>query len=491
MPSNKQAKLKTLLKQLEDEKVVYCAWINELSFNLMLANGLLIYVEINSFSGDIKKISYDKYFVGKTLENISNVIITRHFIIISYDENQITYVFLQKPSMKSYTQKISAADPKIVNIIIGGSQTKKINRNMTINKCNDYLAVWSKSSQNEFFPWRPSLKEQDRANLHIYKLNRKFEPLCFCWTENNPVCVEFSKFNENELLSVEQKISRKGEVTIESCSYVYHGAANAKLQRTSVSSIVLQTEISCCAFSPDNEKLIMGCIDGCVVLFDQSRGLTYLIRASFIPSTIAFHPNSAFFAIANERGQLQFFDTSLSCIKNQLLSDDLGPSNVLDVSSYLNQPSLLTRICWSKKADINTHQEKYANVDCFLLLLFDNNLVFGRFVGGSGLLNDIHTSGLSMDVLIHAYLSLNQIEKAINVLNSLNWDTYGAMCLLSLHKIANHIFKLPATPEREELLEKAIGTFHLPSKPLCSETIIEFGDNVDDITRRFFHYLLR
>lgn len=89
------------------------------------------------------------------------------------------------------------------------------------------------------------------------------------------------------------------------------------------------------------------------------------------------------------------------------------------------------------------------------------------------------------------YISLDQIEKAINVLLSLNWDTYGAMCLLSLHKIANYIFKLPATAELEGLMQKALGTFHIPSKPLCFETENEFGDNVDDITRRFFHYLIR
>lgn len=498
MPTNKYpTKLKASLKHLDEElntkKIVYCAWNNESSFQLMFTNGLLIFIEIDSFSGDIKKVNFDKYFIGKIIsEKICDVIITREYILISYDENQITYVYLQKPSLKNSSFKIQAADPKIFNIIIGG-QMKKINRNMVINTNNDLVAIWTKSSQNEFFPWRPSFKDQERANLHIYKLNRtKFEPMCFYWTENNPIAVEFSKFNKNEMQSVEQKISRKGEVTIELCVYNYHiSGTKSKFQRISVTSIPLQTEISCCAFSPDNEKLIMGCIDGSIVLFDQSRGMTYLVRASFIPCTIAFHPDSALFIIANERGQLQSFDISLSCIKNQLSSEDLGPSNLLDLSSYLIQPSLLSKICWSKKADINTTHDKFAQMDCFLLLLFDRTLATIRFVGGAGLINDTHTSGLSMDVLIHMYLSLNQVEKAINVLLSLNWDTYGAMCLLSLHKIANHIFKLPATPEREELLEKALGTFHVPLKPLCSETENEFGDNVDDITRRFFHYLIR
>lgn len=419
------------------------------------------------------------------------VIITRQHILISYNENQITFVHLQKPSLKNASQKISAGDPKIFNIIIGG-QTKKTNRNLVINLSNDLVLIWTKSSQNEFFPWRPSVKDQERANLHIYKLNRlKLEPLCYYWTENDPIGFEFSKFNENEVHSVEQKISRKGDVTIESCTY-HISSSKSKLQRTSVTSIPLQTEVSCNAFSPDHEKLLMGCIDGSIVLFDEGRGLTYLVKASFIPTQVSWHPDSALCMIANERGQLQCFDISLSCIKNQLLSEDVTPSNILDLSSFFVKQPTLMKLCWAKKPDINNHYEKYAQVDGFLLLMFETGIFSCmRYVGGAGLKNDIHTSGLTGDVLISMYISLNQFEKAINVLLSLNWDTYGAMCLLSLHKIANHIFKLPATTERENQLQKALGSFHVPSKPLCVETEEEFGDNVDDITRRFFHHLIR
>lgn len=64
------------------------------------------------------------------------------------------------------------------------------------------------------------------------------------------------------------------------------------------------------------------------------------------------------------------------------------------------------------------------------------------------------------------------------------------MCLLSMHKIANYVFNNPSA-EGEELLERALASFYLPVKPLCSETENEFGENVDDISRRFFHYLIR
>jgi WD repeat-containing and planar cell polarity effector protein len=71
-PNNKHpGKLKTSLKSFEDElkskKVVYCEWVDQKTFQLMLSNGLLIYVEINVFTGDVRRVNFDKYFVGKII----------------------------------------------------------------------------------------------------------------------------------------------------------------------------------------------------------------------------------------------------------------------------------------------------------------------------------------------------------------------------------------------------------------------------------------
>lgn len=63
--------------------------------------------------------------------------------------------------------------------------------------------------------------------------------------------------------------------------------------------------------------------------------------------------------------------------------------------------------------------------------------------------------------------------------------------MISLHKIANYIFKQPFQQEREIHLQKALGSFFVPVKPLCTETKSEFGDQVKDIARKFFQYLLK
>jgi WD repeat-containing and planar cell polarity effector protein len=76
--SNKNSsKVKNSLKILEDElktkKIVYCDWSDSKSINLMLSNGLLVFLEIDCLTGDIERVSFDKYFVQKIVnENIND-----------------------------------------------------------------------------------------------------------------------------------------------------------------------------------------------------------------------------------------------------------------------------------------------------------------------------------------------------------------------------------------------------------------------------------
>ncbi|XP_058116655.1 WD repeat-containing and planar cell polarity effector protein fritz [Anopheles ziemanni] len=504
LDNKKPNKLRHSLRLLEDElrqkRLVYCKWKNSVLLQLMLANGLLVHVSINPFTGDINRIYFDKYLIGKLIsEHITDVVITQNHILVAYNENQITFVQLQKPTAKKNNlEKISLMDPKIYNVLLSGTgtTTRKVPKRLVCSSSLNLVIVWTKSSQNEVYPWRPTVKDQDRANLHVYKLNgARMELLCYYWTEYDPISVEFSLMNDYQVHCVEQKISKKGEVTIDSCIYQIN---KTKMRRVAVTSIPLQTQVCCNALSPDHEKLMLGCIDGSIVLFDEGRGITHLVKAAFIPTYVAWHSDSSVVMIANEKCQLQCFDIALSCVRMQLLSEseDGIPSGTYDLSNYFlghHAPSInLARLCWSKKPELANHGEKYATTDSFLFCAFEQGpLACVRVVGGSGLKGDVHTSGLTADVLVHKYISLNQVEKAINILLSLNWDTYGAMCLLSLHRIANYIFKQPLGTERELQLQKALGSFLVPVKSLCYETELEFGDQVNDITLKFFHYLLR
>lgn len=206
---------------------------------------------------------------------------------------------------------------------------------------------------------------------------------------------------------------------------------------------------------------MLGCIDGSVILFDEGRGITHLIKAAFIPTLVSWHDDSAIIIIANEKSQIQFFDISLSCIKSQFSNEDLASFNVIDLSVFFTtQPVSLFAIRCSKKPDLSKYNDKFIQNDSFVLCLFENGPVaLIRLFGGNGSKGDLHASGFTADILIHEYLKLNIVEKAINILLCLNWDVYGGMLMMSLHKIANFIFKQPFQPEREIQLQKALGSF--------------------------------
>lgn len=497
LANKRPQKLRESLARLDDalrhNRIVHCKWQDHAVVQLLLSHGLLVHVCVNQSTGDIQRLAFDKYLVGKLpADTITDAVFTRMHILLAFPVNQITFVHLQKPSMRrSAPEKLARMDPKIFNVLINGPPNRSLARQLTCNASGDLVAVWTKSSQNEVYPWRPTVRDQDRANVNIYRLFRaQLEPICFYWTENDPISIEFSAIHQNQLHSVEQNVSRKGQVTADICTYEMR---KAKLHRISVTAIPLQTQICCHSFSADNEKLLLGCIDGTIVVFDESRGITHLVRAAFIPTMVSWHADSAIVAVANDRGQLQCFDISLACIRNQLQhSDDTSPATVLDLSTYFIAQPHLTHILWNKKPDLALHTEPFSHSDGHLLLLFQHGpAVCLRFIASAGLKGDVHASGLTADVLVHQYLHLAQVERAINVLLCMNWDTNGPSCMVALHKIASYIFRLPLVAEREVQLQKALGSFHVPVKALCDETEADFGDQVRDITRKFFQYLLR
>lgn len=232
LDNKRPQKLKDALAKLEhhlkEHPIVHSQWRDNSLLRLMLSNGLLVHICLNSVGG-ICRISYDKYFLGKiTTDTITDVLITKQHIVIAYNQNQITFVYLQKPSVKQQSnrtgaavappEKIARMDPKIFHIIIGGpssTQGRRLARRIACNSSFDLIALWTRSSsQNEVYPWRPTVRDQDRANVHVYKLSRsKLEPVCFHWTENDPLSLEFMRTQQQHLKIVEQRVTRKGEVS--------------------------------------------------------------------------------------------------------------------------------------------------------------------------------------------------------------------------------------------------------------------------------------
>ncbi|XP_055837972.1 WD repeat-containing and planar cell polarity effector protein fritz [Episyrphus balteatus] len=495
LKNQKTSRLKDNIKKLDEffqtQKIIHSEWRTGSVLLILFANGVICHISVDIYVGDILCLVFDKYLIGKLAADvITDAIFTPQHIVLAYNTNQVTVVHLQKPNMQpAVPEKIINMDPKIFHVLIPGTGERKLSRRLAVNPSCDLIAIWTKSSQNEVFPWRPTVRDQDRANIHVFKLkNAQLEAISYAWSENDPLRVDFLRSTGNQIFIIEQKVSRKGEVSAEVCSYEL---GEGKMQRAIITSIPMGTQICSFEFSPDQEKLFLGTIDRYVCVHDLVKQTSrFLPKIEIIPTKCSWHADSSLIMVGNDTAQFQCFDIALQPIANQLISEVVTPVNLLDLSHYFAIQPMLLDMSFSQKPEVHNFPFPFAQADCFLLLVFDNGPVAClRFVCGAGMAGDIHNSGLTADVILDRYLSMNHLEKAVNLLQALNWETYGAMCLLSLHKIANFVFiQKELKRSRLELLTKALKTF---TDGLSEETKDEFSDQVYDIKRRFFFFLLR
>lgn len=135
------------------------------------------------------------------------------------------------------------------------------------------------------------------------------------------------------------------------------------------------------------------------------------------------------------------------------MHEDAAPSTVLDLTAYFKAQPTLVQMVWNRKPQLVFQCERYLHTDALLLLLFEHGpLTVVRLVGSAGARGDLHTPGLTADVLVCGYIWQNQIDRAIGIVLSLNWDMYGPSCLMALHRIIGHLIKQRLTPETEGML---------------------------------------
>ncbi|KAK0095293.1 hypothetical protein PV326_008759 [Microctonus aethiopoides] len=487
MPQNRKGnklkeKIKYLEEHLRDNSVVYCRWYNQYIIQLIFTSGLLCYVQVNLFTGDIEKIIFDRFLVGKVPDTISDAAIATNHIICVHSDNQIIIVHFGKPKSQIF-DKISKLEPKFLTVDLPSPSSRRAEKKICINKSGDLVLIWWKSTINEVYPWSPAMKEHDHANVHLYRLHGiKFELLCYLRTEFDPLCIKFNTQQDNTIHSIEQKVSRKGEVTIE--WQVYGISQQDKLQRIEVISIPLPTHTTCAKFSPNQNMLLLCCIDGSMIVHDHVKRTNNILKAGFIPTLATWHNDGLIFSVGNERGQVQHYDISLSCIKTQLLNEDAMPTNTLDLSVYFkNQPALI-KIAWNKKfSDNNLCNDRLNDRDALLLILFER--------GPIGVIRIVEGNNLSGDVLVHRYLNLQLPDRATSLLLSINWDLQPRICMYALSQIVNYLFKLPLCPEHENLIQNALSSFYVPAQSISQTVEDEYSNEVRDLTRKFFYHLVR
>ncbi|XP_063247671.1 WD repeat-containing and planar cell polarity effector protein fritz homolog isoform X6 [Prinia subflava] len=418
-----------------------------------------------------------------------SAVLTDNFIILSFeDHNQLCFIQFTKtmdsPDVNKRLEKLSCLDSKISYVDILGPEGRRMKRHLAINSVQDLVICWWSATSDGAWPWSPISCQRDRANLLLLGCaHGKLEVLSHVRTEWEPLDARFSSLQPQHVLTVERSVSAAKEPMADSCVYKCVGS---RIQCAAVTRIPLPARATSCCRDVTEDKLVLGCEDSSVVLYEAYSQVTLLAQTELLPAVVTYHPSGAVLVVGSSQGELQLFDTALSPVKIQLLAQDYSPEATLQFSKHCEVPTSLVQIQWAAPPGALPSPDS-VDIHDLLLVRFDK--------GPLGVLHfklGVLTRGqLGLVEIIHQHIAHDEIQEAINVLSTMNWNTMGQRCFICLSAICNHLLKQKLTPATEAQLEASLGTFYAPTRPLLDRTVLEYRDPISRYARRFFHHLLR
>ncbi|NXG51073.1 FRITZ protein, partial [Psilopogon haemacephalus] len=455
---------------------------------LLFHSGVLVSL---SLSGpQLEKVVIDRTLVGKLIsDTISDAVLTDNFIILSFeDHNQLCFIHFAKKGysadVRRKLEKLSCLDLKISYTDALGPEGRRTKRHLVINSIQDMVICWWSAASDGLWPSSPISCEKDRANLFLLGCaHGKLKVLSYICTEWDPLAAGFSRSQPQQLYTVEHSLSADKEPMADTCLYK---RLRNKLQCVALTRIPLPAKAISCCRDVTEDKLVLGCADSSLVLYEAYNQVTVLARAELQPASIAYHPSGAVLVVGSNQGELQLFDMALSPLKIQLLAQEYSPETTLQFSKHFDVPYSLIQIQWTapQVPPANTDETDVHNL---LLVRFDQGplgvLHFKLGVVTKGQLGPVE--------IIQQYVHYDELQEAVSVLQTMNWNTMGRQCYICLSAIVNHLLKQKLTPTREAQLQASLGTFYAPVRPLLDTTVLEYKDPISRYTRRFFHHLLR
>ncbi|ERE92524.1 putative WD repeat-containing and planar cell polarity effector protein fritz like protein [Cricetulus griseus] len=373
LKNRRPEKLRDSLKELEElmqnSQCVLSKWKNKYICQLLFGSGVL--VSLNLSGPQLEKVVIDRSLVGKLIsDTISDALLTDSFIILSFlAQNKLCFIQFTKKmdslDVNKRLEKLSALDYKISYYDIPGPANRTLERHLAINAIQDVVACWWPLVSDGAWPWTPISSEKDRANLLLLGFTQGGLQVLSCVrTEGNPLDVHFGTKQPYHVCTVECSISVDKEPMADSC--VYECVRN-KLHCMSVTRIPLRSKAISCCRNPTEDKLIVGCEDSSVILYEAHRGVTLLAQAELLPSLISCHPSGAILLVGSNQGELQIFDIALSPINIQLLAEDRLPSKTLQFNKFFDVSSNLVQMQWIAPPVVSQKPERGEIYDLLFL----------------------------------------------------------------------------------------------------------------------------
>ena len=139
LENKRPERLRTSLKELEDhlaeQSVVFSTWRAQRLFQIVLQSGLIVNISLNKL-GDLSRISYDKYLVGKIGENVTDFVMTTSCVIATYLEAKVTVIKFGKLVNFTSSTSLVSHDPKIHHLDLHCPPGRRIVRRIAISLDN-------------------------------------------------------------------------------------------------------------------------------------------------------------------------------------------------------------------------------------------------------------------------------------------------------------------------------------------------------------------
>ncbi|KAB0380104.1 hypothetical protein FD755_007888 [Muntiacus reevesi] len=265
---------------------------------------------------------------------------------------------------------LSLSGPQLEKVVIDRSLVGKlISDTISDALLTDGFIILSFLAQNKlcFIQFAKKMSSPD-TNRRLEKLSAlDYKVLSSVRTEWDPLDVRFDTKHPNQVLTVECSISVDREPAADSC--VYECVRN-KIQCVSVTRIPLKSKAISCCRNATEDKLILGCEDSSVILYETHRRVTLLAQAELLPSLISCHPSGAILLVGSNQGELQIFDMALSPINIQLLAEDNSPRETLQFKKFFDVSSSLVQMQWIAPQVVSKKPES-GDIYNLLFLRFD------------------------------------------------------------------------------------------------------------------------
>ena len=122
------------------------------------------------------------------------------------------------------------------------------------------------------FAWAPVVRAEDRANILVFSTSS--ELIACHYTEHNPFSVEFS--SSDQIRVAELLSSAKGRLSVH---YTIFNVQFKPIQRRLLRIPALPR---CHSHSPDEQILLLGCVDASVVAWDLTRDTVTTYKSSCV-----------------------------------------------------------------------------------------------------------------------------------------------------------------------------------------------------------------